>query len=58
MLVTLIMMESMVAEMKHSTHQRKEEFAPPKLTGLRPLVVHPERDGSRVIPKERAKSVF
>ena len=27
------MMESMVAEMKHSTHQMKEEFAPLKIMG-------------------------
>ena len=33
MLVTLIMMESMDAEIKPSTHQKKEEFALPKMTG-------------------------
>jgi len=48
----------MDAAIKLSTHQQREEFAPPKLMGLRPPLVHPERDGSRVIPKERTKSVF
>ncbi len=48
----------MGAAMKYLTHQQMGEFAPPRLTGLRPPLVHPERDGSRVIPKERTKSVF
>ena len=48
----------MGAAMKYLTHQQMEEFAPPKLMGLRPPLVHLERDGSRVIPKERTKSVF
>ena len=40
------------------THRKMGEFAPPKLMGLRPPLVHLERDGSRVTPKERTKSVF